>query len=88
MKEIKRLGAAAFLHNDPANQYVILTLQDWDGGHFDLHPRMTENALILPDAQRPAYSLQLDGDPAVLKRFANSILSLVRSMEDDSSDDE
>lgn len=88
IKDYKRLAAAAHLHNDNQNGFVVLEFVDHDGGYFELLPKITDNAIILADVNRAAYGVQLQGDPAVLKRVANALNTLARSMEGDSSDTE
>lgn len=84
IKDYKRLATAAFLHNDNQHQYVVLEFVDHDGGYFELHPKITDNAIILADVNRAAYGLQIQGNPAALKRVANALNTLARNMEGDS----
>lgn len=90
MKDVRRLAAGAQLGNG-ADGTLHVTFVDFDGGVFDLAPKMTENSLIFVDPQRPAgYGFSINAtDPAILKRVANALNSLARSMEgDDSSSEE
>lgn len=84
IKDYKRLAAAAYLHNN--NGFVNLTFVNHDGGHFELPPKITNNAIVLADPDQPRYALQIDGDPEVLKRVANALNTLARNIENDSTD--
>lgn len=89
MKQIKRLGASADLQNNDAG-YITLTLRDFDGGPFGLHPYITDDAVILPDARRPSYGVAITGSPEVLDRFGKALLTVARNARnggDDTGDD-
>lgn len=88
MKDYKRLRAGAEMFNSP-NGFVILNITDFDGGEFELNPKITDDgALVLVDPNRPAtYSLQIQGEPDALKRLANALLKLSKGSASDDSDD-
>lgn len=88
MKPIKRLAASADLQNNSAG-YLTLTVRDFDGGDFQLTPMITEDAVILPDAVRPAYSLAITSpDPDVLERLGKALLTVARNARGGSSEEE
>lgn len=88
MKEIKRVQAGAVLSNSPSGLISLQFTDFEDGGHFGLHPKVTENSLILVDPQRPhAYGVELGGSPEALKRVANALLSLARKQTGESDAD-
>lgn len=87
MKDYKRLRVGVEMFNSP-NGFVVLDLKEYDGGDFELHPKLTEDgALVLVDPNRPAtYALQIQGEPEALKRFANALRKLADGGASDSDD--
>lgn len=90
MKNLSRLGASAELLNHP-DGYVVLRLQDHDGGVFGLQARADDNNVYLPSPGAPAYRLAVTGEnPDVLRRFGTALINLARAQSkdgDDSADD-
>lgn len=81
MKDLKRLAASAELLNHPAG-YLVLQLQDSDGGEFNLVPRISDDSVYLPSPDAPAYRLAVTGaNPDVLERFGKAILTLARNQK-------
>jgi hypothetical protein len=82
MKKVSRLKATAALANHP-HGYVVLTVTDYEGGAFELEPRMDNKALYLPDPNSPSYRLAVTGEsPEALERFAKAVQALARTMRE------
>lgn len=85
-KPYRRLATSANLQNNSAG-YITLTLQDFDGGEFGLVPHVTDDAIILPDATRPAYGIAITAaDPEVLERFGKACLTVARRAKGDTEE--
>ncbi len=79
MKDLKRLAASAEMLNHP-DQYLVLQLQDHDGGEFGLFPRIDDNAVYFPAPSAPGYRLAISGtNPDVLERTGKALLTLARN---------
>jgi hypothetical protein len=84
LKDYKRLAAGIRGRNDIANQTVILQVEDFDGGEFELHPKVGEQSIVMVDPSRPSgYAWTIVGQPEALTRFANAIHALARRLDGD-----
>lgn len=88
MKDYKRLAVGAVLGNTPSGM-VALDVVDYDGGKFELQPKIYPGGLILVDPNRPAaYGLQITGSPESLKRLGNALIAAGRLAGDGDSNDD
>lgn len=75
MKDYKRLKVAAVCGNTPSG-VVGVDMVEYDGGDFELHPKIYPGGLVLVDPNRPAsYGLQITGTSETLKALANALLA-------------
>ena len=82
MKDYKRLQAGAVLGNT-ASGVVVARIVDYDGGDFELSPKVGENIVVLVDPNRPAaYGFQIEGEPEALKRLGNALIKASKSGDD------
>ena len=87
MKDYKRLQVGAVCGNTPSG-VIAVDLVDYDGGDFELKPKIYPGGLILVDPQRPAsYGVQFTGTPETLKAFGNAIIAASR-LSDGTNDDD
>lgn len=88
LKDYKRLQAGVSLRNSPEG-LIIAQVEDFDGGEFELLPRLGPEALYLVDVNRPtAYGFALTGTPDALDRFGKAAQALARQMRGNDSGDE
>ncbi len=68
---------------------VKLDAVEYDGGEFELTPKIYPGGLILVDPQRPAaYGVQIVGSPETLKQLGNALIAASRLKSDDDADAE
>ena len=83
MKDYKRLAAGARLFNNQTTGYIIVQFEDFDGGPFELCPKLTpEGGLVLVDPGRPAgYGLEIRGSAGTLRRVAGALNALAKQQD-------
>lgn len=88
MKDYKRLTVGAQLGNTPSG-LVVAHLVDFDGGDFNLVPKIFDGGLILVDPNRPAaYGFQIEGSPENLKKLGQALMKAAKDTSGDDVDDE
>lgn len=92
VKKLSRLAAAAEFLNHP-DGYLVLRLEDTDGGRFNLTPMADDDSIYLPAPTGTGYRVAVSAaSPEVLKRFGTACLNLARAQSgaagDVDSDDE
>lgn len=86
MKEIKRVAAGVRLGNT-ADGIIVADIVDFDGGDYDLQPRISDDSLVLVDPNRPtAYGIRITGTPEALGRVGRALLTLERKAKSDGDD--
>lgn len=87
MKDNRRIAAGVALYNSPSG-WLIADVRDFDGGDFELHPKVTDDgALILVDPQRPAgYGLEIRGDADALVRLGAALQRIGRDARNNDGD--
>lgn len=86
MKDYKRLALGAVVGNTVSG-VVGVQLVDYDGGEFQLSPKIGDGVLILVDPQRPAsYGLQIQGSPEQLRALANALSAVARGTSNADAD--
>jgi len=76
-------ASAEFTSSDDGVPTV--TVSDFDGGDYSLHPFIDEDSVILPGTGA-GYAVRIQGDPEVLGRLGKALLSVSRNSKGD--DDE
>ena len=89
MKSNSRVKLSGVVGNHP-DGYLVLRVEDFDGGDFGLEALQDDNTLLLPSATAPGYQVALTAsNPAALKRLANALNAMARKQEGaNESDDE
>lgn len=88
MKDYKRLAVGAQLGNTPTG-VLVANIVDYDGGDYELHPKIYDNGLILVDPSRPAaYGFQIQGTPEALGRLGRALLTVAKNKSDSSDEAE
>jgi hypothetical protein len=87
MNKNPRLATAARLQNSPDGM-IIVNLEPWDGGLFELDPMKANDGVVLVDPARPAgYGLYLRGDVDSLDRLQKALAGIVRNLRKEETAD-
>ncbi len=86
MKSYKRLKVAAQCGNTPSGMLAV-HFGEYDGGDFELDPKIFDGGLVLVDPSRPAaYGIQFTGTPESLNAVAKAFQAAARLASSDDTD--
>jgi predicted GTPase len=87
VKDYKRLRVGAVCGNT-ASGMIAVDLVPYDGGDFELAPKVYDGGVVLVDPQRPAaYGIQFMGTPETLNAVAKAFQAAARLASDDKEPD-
>lgn len=81
MKDYKRLTVGAQLGNTPAG-VIVANIVDFDGGDFELAPKIFDGGIVLVDPTRPSsYGFQIQGSPENLRKLGQALIKVAKDAD-------